>query len=970
MATAAQQARDIEELAVSVGGFLRSSPLGSVALAARTGVSAIVLRCVRAGEVTRLCALPGGALARVLRVCGASPDQADMVLAARRRLTAADLQEEVSLPEEHLRVETATDLAAVLRRVMEAAGLSALELSRSTGIHRSQVYYLIDSDRRTLPRKRDQLRVFLTACNLTSQQVDHVLDQWENLRRAPRAVRDTVPAEEPERPSHGTRPAAATPHWRIQLLGPVEILVGSKPVPLGGRNVRGVLAVLAMQPGQAVSGALIEHALWGTNPPASARAVLHKTVHELRLVLRDVQPGTSIRTAYSGYVLDVEPDRIDVHQARDLFDRAATANAETASILLTRALGLWQGPVLGGVPESVPRDPLEDLRRLIHSARVDADLELGRHAELIAELSPLVRADPLTERTAGQLMRALYLAGRLTDALEVYRTVSQAMLRGRGVGPSAELLILHRRMLKGELTEHDLAPPSRKAGLNVSITDGSWDAVQEIAASKGVEPSVVIRNAIALAHFIHNTEAAGTVVKLHTLQGDTQRLTIRYTNPEQPVAAAAPNPLAGSGRELAAALAQCFRDEQVARSFLTEVGYPVDRPLPFGSARQFWREVVSELELGVLPDGIPTIVVAAAEWYPGHPVLQELAAKLAANDEARYAPAGVSIGPPQPAVEEDGDCFAILAINTTQHAEFLDAVRSVADPDAELLYTTRQISAVRIQDPGASAGEVAARIKDELATRQINADVSYASYGFRPYLLASVVVYGPDGAPYELRGVPASTPVRDIPFAVLNHYDDEAVRNRRGQFMETAVDLVDEDGTPHRLDPNRSLHENGVTDGSSMRITARAIAGGPAAEAVAMTNWSWLGSFGIHDVAFAATIKNAIEKRCEELNAPGSPKMARPIPGVAMNRLELVLFAPDLKPPPDPALTPEEQKRAETNFITNGARAVRKHVAELTQAFAGTETPFQVPGHYTKTKNNQALYRRLYFTLRAVVDDS
>ncbi|RSM42721.1 hypothetical protein DMA12_21110 [Amycolatopsis balhimycina DSM 5908] len=275
-------------------------------------------------------------------------------------------------------------------------------------------------------------------------------------------------------------------------------------------------------------------------------------------------------------------------------------------------------------------------------------------------------------------------------------------------------------------------------------------------------------------------------------------------------------------KELAAALAQCFRDEQGARSFLTEMGYPVDRLQPFGSARQFWAEVVSELELGILADGIPTIVVAAAEWYPGHAVLQELAAKQAAVDEARDAPAGRSAEPP---VEEDGDCFAILAINTTQHAEFLDVVRSVADPDAELLYATRQISAVRIQDPGASAGQVAARIEEELAARQISADVSYANYAFRPYLLASLVVYGPDGAPYELRGVPASTPVRDIPFAVLNHYDDEAVRNRRGQFMETTVDLVDEDGTPHRLDPNRSLHENGVTDGASMRVGARATAG-------------------------------------------------------------------------------------------------------------------------------------------------
>lgn len=141
-------------------------------------------------------------------------------------------------------------------------------------------------------------------------------------------------------------------------------------------------------------------------------------------------------------------------------------------------------------------------------------------------------------------------------------------------------------------------------------------------------------------------------------------------------------------------------------------------------------------------------------------------------------------------------------------------------------------------------------------------------------------------------------------------------------------------------------------------------------EAATMTNWAWLGAWGIHDVAFATTIKKAIEARCRELDAPGSPKMARPIPGVEMNRLELVLFAPERKPTADPALTPEEQKREETNFVATGARAVRLHLAKLTQTYAGTDTPFQVPERYRGAKNSQSLYRRLYLTLRAVTDDS
>lgn len=141
-------------------------------------------------------------------------------------------------------------------------------------------------------------------------------------------------------------------------------------------------------------------------------------------------------------------------------------------------------------------------------------------------------------------------------------------------------------------------------------------------------------------------------------------------------------------------------------------------------------------------------------------------------------------------------------------------------------------------------------------------------------------------------------------------------------------------------------------------------------EATALINWAWLGSFGIHDVAFAATIRNAIEARCRELDDPRSPKMAQPIPGVEMNRLELVLFAPERKPPADPALTPEEQKKEETNFVAAGARAVRLHLVKLTQTYAGTDTPFQVPERYRQAKNKQPLYRRLYLTLRAVTDNS
>ena len=244
---------------------------------------------------------------------------------------------------------------------------------------------------------------------------------------------------------------------RFQLLGPVQLLDGDRPVPIGGPGVRGLLALLALRANKVVALDDIIDALWGHDPPATARTIVHGNVSHLRRILRDVQgdgPGAQILTKPPGYELSVDPEQIDVHQARALLDRASEinpANPETAAALLAKALALWQGPVLGGAPDSVRAPELEDLRLAVHGARVDADLDLGRHAELIVELSPIVRADPLAERTAGQLMRALYHAGRRGDALELYRTVSRATLATLGVEPGAELRWLHERVLNDEL---------------------------------------------------------------------------------------------------------------------------------------------------------------------------------------------------------------------------------------------------------------------------------------------------------------------------------------------------------------------------------------------------------------------------------------------------------------------------------------------------------------------------------------
>jgi DNA-binding SARP family transcriptional activator/Mrp family chromosome partitioning ATPase len=238
---------------------------------------------------------------------------------------------------------------------------------------------------------------------------------------------------------------------QVQLLGPVALLDGAHAVSIGGPGVKGLLALLALRVGKVVALDEIIDALWGHDPPATARTIVQGNVSHLRRVLRALGGGAEILTSPPGYQLALAAERIDAHRARALFDRAVLEPPERASALLGVALALWRGPALAGVPESVRAPELEDLRLAIHSARVDADLALGRHAELIVELSPLVRADPLSERMAGQLMRALYHAGRRGDALELYRTISRATLRALGVEPGADLRWLHERVLNDDL---------------------------------------------------------------------------------------------------------------------------------------------------------------------------------------------------------------------------------------------------------------------------------------------------------------------------------------------------------------------------------------------------------------------------------------------------------------------------------------------------------------------------------------
>jgi predicted ATPase/DNA-binding SARP family transcriptional activator len=238
----------------------------------------------------------------------------------------------------------------------------------------------------------------------------------------------------------------------FRILGPLEVSGEEGPLPLGGRRERVAVALLLLHGNRRVSRDELEAALWGETPPATAANAIQVVVSRLRKL---VEPGAALRTERGGYLLRVDPEQLDFHRFERLLEegRAALADGrpEAASARLREALGLWRGSALAdlGYEPFAQADitRLEELRLVAIEERVEADLALGRHASLVAELTTLVRERPLRERLRAQLMLALYRSGRQADALAAYQDARRTLVDELGVEPGAELRELNRRIL-------------------------------------------------------------------------------------------------------------------------------------------------------------------------------------------------------------------------------------------------------------------------------------------------------------------------------------------------------------------------------------------------------------------------------------------------------------------------------------------------------------------------------------------
>jgi len=265
-----------------------------------------------------------------------------------------------------------------------------------------------------------------------------------------------------------------TPNLEFCLLGPVAVRSNGESLPLPRGRQRAVLAVLLLNAGRAVSVGEIAETLWGAAPLPSAPATIRNYVKRLRRVLGDAGQ-TRIVTRPPGYAIRVEPGELDAARFEVLLQAARDAAIggfwEAAAGQARAALALWRGEPLADVDSEalalreVPR--LAELRLQAAELWISAELHLGRHGVVIAELERMVAAHPLRENLHGLRMLALCRDGRQAEALAAYQQARRVLVAELGTEPGAELRELHRQILSAgpvQLPRRGTRPPGREPG--------------------------------------------------------------------------------------------------------------------------------------------------------------------------------------------------------------------------------------------------------------------------------------------------------------------------------------------------------------------------------------------------------------------------------------------------------------------------------------------------------------------------
>jgi DNA-binding SARP family transcriptional activator len=298
----------------------------------------------------------------------------------------------------------------------------------------------------------------------------------------------------------------------FRILGPLEVSHDGRAVPVTGARQRELLALLLLDAGHVVPSDRLMEELWGDHQPAAGATALRVRVSQLRKALR--ADADVLVTRPPGYALLVPRDGLDLwrfERGLDEGERALATDPQRALDALSQALSEWRGRPLVDVAyapfaqTAVVR--LEELRASALELRIEAELALGHHVRLIAELQGLASEHPLRERLWAQLMTALYRDGRQADALAAYRTARDRLVEEIGIEPGPELKTLEARILAQDpdLTQQR-EPTSRPARSVLAVCTGT-SAPAAMAERLGAD-SPVDAVAVALVRTAEGLEAA------------------------------------------------------------------------------------------------------------------------------------------------------------------------------------------------------------------------------------------------------------------------------------------------------------------------------------------------------------------------------------------------------------------------------------------------------------------------------
>jgi DNA-binding SARP family transcriptional activator len=255
------------------------------------------------------------------------------------------------------------------------------------------------------------------------------------------------------------------------ILGALEVRADGRPLQLGAAKQRALLALLLLSANELVPASRLVDELWDERPPATAGHSVQVYVSQLRKLLRTDAAGADVIVSRPpGYLLRVAPEQFDLRRFERLVEEAdgarAVGDAALAAGLLREALALWRGAALADLVHEpfaqTAAARLEEIRLAAVERRIEVDLLLGRHADLVGELEQLAAEHPLRERLHGQLMLALYRSGRQAEALDVYRRVRHTLSEELGLEPSPALQQLERSILQQD-PELEQEPPVSEA---------------------------------------------------------------------------------------------------------------------------------------------------------------------------------------------------------------------------------------------------------------------------------------------------------------------------------------------------------------------------------------------------------------------------------------------------------------------------------------------------------------------------